>query len=53
MSEEDVFELGRMIMEHGGESRSENWFQRILRGSAPNTVRLGTPVRIRIAIDLE
>jgi murein L,D-transpeptidase YcbB/YkuD len=53
MSEEDVFELGRMIMDHGGESRSENWFQRILRGSAPNTVRLGTPVRMRIAIELE
>ena len=46
MSNDDVIELARLVMEHGGEARSPNWFRRILNrvtDTTPGTfVRCGT-----------
>ncbi|MBW3670728.1 MAG: L,D-transpeptidase family protein, partial [Acidobacteria bacterium] len=53
MSETDVLVLGKMVMEHSGESRSPSWFRRILTRDTSDTVYLGKPVSIEIARELD
>ena len=49
MANADVVELARMVMEHGGENRSPNWFQRIINFvRSTEEVRLSDPVSLRI-----
>lgn len=52
MSEEDVLELGKMLMEHSGEWRSPSWFRRLFTRDTSSTVYLGSPIEFRIAKDL-
>ena len=50
MKNADVVELARLVMEHGGEKRSPNWFRRVLnRVTDTREVRLSSPVPIRIS----
>lgn len=45
MLNEDVVEIGRLAMEHGGEPREPNWFQRVLnRIRSTHEVRLSNPI---------
>ncbi len=55
MSEADVMELGKMVMEHSGESRSAGWFRRIFTRDTSDTVYLGNPVDMLVskALDIE
>lgn len=46
MAPEDAEELARLLMEHGGESRSEAWYRRASRDDETRTVRLDDPVRL-------
>lgn len=49
MSNEDVIELAKLVMEHGGETRPPNWFRRVLnRVTDTQEVRLATPVPMRV-----
>ncbi len=49
MRNADVIELGRMVMENGGASRSPGWFRRVLnRVSSTQEVRLSQPVPMRV-----
>jgi murein L,D-transpeptidase YcbB/YkuD len=46
---EDVIELGRLVMEHGGEARPAGWFRRVIdRFRDTERVGLSTPVPIEI-----
>jgi murein L,D-transpeptidase YcbB/YkuD len=46
---EDVVELGRLVMEHGGEPRPAGWFQRVMdRFRDTERVSLSTPIPITI-----
>jgi murein L,D-transpeptidase YcbB/YkuD len=46
---DDVIELARLVMEHGGEPRSAGWFQRIIdRFRDTERVTLSNPVSITI-----
>jgi L,D-transpeptidase ErfK/SrfK len=50
LSNDDVVDLARLLMEHGGETRSPGWFQRVLnRVRSTEEVRLpaGVPLTIR------
>ncbi len=50
MRDEDAIALATLVMEHGGEPRSPNWFQRVLnRVTQSREIRLSTPVRILIS----
>jgi lipoprotein-anchoring transpeptidase ErfK/SrfK len=49
MRNADVIELGRMVMENGGASRSPGWFRRVLNSvTRTQEVRLSTPVSMRV-----
>lgn len=49
MSPDDVTELGRWLLEHGGEWKGENWFMRILHSRRQEKViYLSNPVPISI-----
>jgi murein L,D-transpeptidase YcbB/YkuD len=48
MSEDDVTELGRLVMEHGGEPKPEPWYRRILRGRSSKAVYLSDPIPLVI-----
>jgi lipoprotein-anchoring transpeptidase ErfK/SrfK len=49
MRNDDVIELGRMVMENGGAARSPGWFQRVInRVRSTQEVRLGQPVPMRV-----
>ena len=49
MRNEDVIELAQLVMEHGGEVRSPNWFKRVInRFRDTREVTLGAPVRVKI-----
>lgn len=45
MRNADIVEIGRLAMEHGGEAREPNWFQRVLnRIRSTHEVRLSDPI---------
>ena len=49
MRNSEAIALARMVMAHGGEARSPNWFRRVLnRVSSTREVRLSQPVPVRI-----
>jgi hypothetical protein len=49
MSPESVTELGRWLLEHGGEWKGENWFMRILHSRREEKViYLSNPVAMSI-----
>lgn len=49
MRNSDVIELGRMVMENGGERRTAGWFQRVInRVRSTQEVRLSQPVPLRV-----
>jgi lipoprotein-anchoring transpeptidase ErfK/SrfK len=49
MRNADVIELGRMVMENGGERRTAGWFQRVInRVRSTQEVRLSQPVPLRV-----
>ena len=49
MRNEDVIELAQLVMEHGGEVRPPNWFQRVInRFRDTREVTLGAPVPVVI-----
>jgi hypothetical protein len=49
MEPAEVAELARLIMEHGGQPREENWFWRILHSRRQEkVVHLNNPVSITI-----
>ena len=49
MANRDVVELARLVMEHGGENRSPNWFRRIINFvRSTEEVRLSEPVPLRV-----
>lgn len=48
MSPEDVTELARLVMEHGGRPQPLPWYRRIFRSRATKTVLLETPIPVRI-----
>ncbi|HEU4522407.1 MAG TPA: L,D-transpeptidase [Thermoanaerobaculia bacterium] len=48
MAPDDVTELARLVMEHGGEPRPLPWYRRIFRSRSSKTVLLDHPVPIRI-----
>jgi lipoprotein-anchoring transpeptidase ErfK/SrfK len=49
MRNADVIELGRLVMENGGASRSPGWFQRVInRVRSTQEVRLSNPVPMRV-----
>ena len=49
MKNSDVIELAQLVMEHGGEVRSPNWFKRVInRFRDTREVTLGEPVRVNI-----
>ncbi|HEX8171132.1 MAG TPA: L,D-transpeptidase [Thermoanaerobaculia bacterium] len=48
MSTDDVAELARMVMEHGGKPMPEPWYRRIFHSRATKVVYLDAPVTIEI-----
>lgn len=49
MTNADVVELARLVMEHGGENRPPNWFQRIINFvRSTEEVRLSDPIPLHI-----
>ena len=49
MRNEDVIELAQLVMEHGGEAREPNWFQRVInRFRDTREVTLSAPVPVVI-----
>ena len=49
MSPEDVTELGKWVLEHGGEWKGENWFMRILHSRRQEKViYLSNPVALTV-----
>ena len=47
MRNADIIELARLAMEHGGEPREPNWFQRVLnRFRSTQEVRLSNPIPV-------
>jgi lipoprotein-anchoring transpeptidase ErfK/SrfK len=49
MANADVVDLARLVMEHGGEKRSPNWFRRIMNFvRSTEEVRLSDPIPLRI-----
>ena len=49
MSPEEVADLAKMIMEHGGQPREENWFWRIIHSRREErTVYLNNPIELTI-----
>jgi lipoprotein-anchoring transpeptidase ErfK/SrfK len=48
MDPDDVTELAKLVMEHGGKPQPAPWYKRIFRSRKTKTVYLTTPVPIRI-----
>jgi lipoprotein-anchoring transpeptidase ErfK/SrfK len=48
MHKNDVEELGKMVMAHGGKPMPEPWYRRIFRGRTTKVVYLATPIPISI-----
>jgi lipoprotein-anchoring transpeptidase ErfK/SrfK len=49
MANEDVVELARLVMEHGGEPRPPSWFQRVVNYvRSTKEVRLSNPVSVTV-----
>ena len=48
MSPEDVTELAKLVMEHGGKPQPEPWYRRVLHSRATKVVMLAEPVTIDI-----
>jgi len=48
MANQDIVELARVVMEHGGEPRPADWFHRILNLVTTREVRLATPVSVAV-----
>jgi hypothetical protein len=49
MAPDDVADLAKMIMEHGGQPRGENWFWRILHSRREEkVVYLDNPIPLTI-----
>jgi murein L,D-transpeptidase YcbB/YkuD len=48
MAPDDAEELARILMEHGGESRSASWYRQASRDDRTRTVRLSDPVRFTV-----
>ena len=49
MAPSEVAELGRYLMEHGGEPRDDSWFQRIRNfRSQTKTIILGRPISLEV-----
>ncbi|HEX2189609.1 MAG TPA: L,D-transpeptidase [Longimicrobiaceae bacterium] len=48
MAPDDAEELARILMEHGGESRSSGWYRQASRDDETRTVRLDDPVRFTV-----
>lgn len=44
MRPDDAEELARILMEHGGESRSGSWYRQVQRDDETRTVRLDDPI---------
>jgi lipoprotein-anchoring transpeptidase ErfK/SrfK len=49
MSNADAMELGRLLMEHGGRSQPESWFERV-RGQRTRTEQVTLPRPIRMTV---
>ncbi len=49
MSEEDVTELAKLVMEHGGKPMPEPWYRRIFRKKTTKVVYLEAPVPVEIS----
>ncbi|HEV2149596.1 MAG TPA: L,D-transpeptidase [Longimicrobiaceae bacterium] len=49
MDPDDAEELARILMEHGGESRSSGWYQTVSNDHKTRTVRLDDPIRFTVA----
>lgn len=48
MSEDDVEELGKLLMRFGGQQRSETWYSRLLQAKKAQPVELDRPATITI-----
>jgi lipoprotein-anchoring transpeptidase ErfK/SrfK len=48
MANEDVVELAKLVMEHGGQAREPSWFERILSLVRSQEVRLAQPVPVTV-----
>ena len=49
MANEDVVEVAKLVMEHGGQPRPANWFRRVINYvRSTQEVRLGNPVPVRV-----
>jgi lipoprotein-anchoring transpeptidase ErfK/SrfK len=48
MDEEDVTELAKLLMEHGGKPQSEPWYRRVLRRRTTKVVVLSNRIPIRV-----
>jgi murein L,D-transpeptidase YcbB/YkuD len=49
MSEDEVAELGKLVMKYGGQPKPASWFRRITsRKTAETEINLSKPVRLRI-----
>lgn len=48
MHPSDAEELARIIMEHGGESRSSEWYQQVQRDDKKRTIHLPDPVPLGV-----
>lgn len=48
LTPEDVMELGKLVMEHGGRSKPDQWYEQALRRRSETLVRLHVPVGIYI-----
>ncbi|HET7433120.1 MAG TPA: L,D-transpeptidase [Thermoanaerobaculia bacterium] len=49
MNTEDVTDLVKIVMEHGGKPMPEPWYRRIFRSRATKVVMLSTPVPLEIS----
>jgi len=50
MGESDVFELARYVQEHGGATKPDAWYDKVLNGGRPASVMLPQPVTILIGL---
>ena len=48
MDEDEVTELAKLLMEHGGKPQPEPWYRRVLRRRTTKVVLLSTPIPIQI-----
>lgn len=48
MDPDDAEELARILMEHGGESRSREWYRTVSRDDRTRTIRLNDAIRLTV-----